>query len=75
MPSGVYNLVAILDRLDDNPRWNQVCTLREAQIATQVQEKCPLLWEGAQGRDNLEVGAGLRDMISKEVGKHWKRTI
>ena len=27
VPSGIYNLIATLDGLDDNPTWDQVCTL------------------------------------------------
>lgn len=70
MPSGVYNLGAILDKLDDNPRWDQVCTLREAQSATGSREMLSGL-----GRGNLEVGVGLMDRISRNVRKFWKRTI
>lgn len=38
VPSEVYNLVATLDKLDTNPRWDQACTLREAQSATGSRE-------------------------------------
>lgn len=38
VPSEVYNLVATLDKLDTNPRWDQACTLREEQSATGSRE-------------------------------------
>ena len=71
VPLGVHNLVATLDRLDDNPTWDQVCTLREAQSAIQVQQKCSGAQKGVQGRGR----SGRRaNRISSKDGKHLKRT-
>ena len=50
VPLRIYNLVATLNRLDDNPMWDHMCTLREAQNAMQFQQKCSVAQEGVWGR-------------------------